>query len=302
VVSGLGYLHVEGIVAGEVLLDLVDWQVNEHTGDLRGEVGTDHLDNILVDALSNLTLEMRVSLVDGGKNLGGSHQVLLDIARSSTSLRNVGRHAAATTLHLVSGDLGHSHVGLRHPLLGHATLRWRHSHHLVTAHRLLRHTASHALSTTHVLWHSSAATLVVVHLSRMRSTLLSVSLMSVVHSLLLIVLSILLLVSMDDLHESGQDMGKVGQVGELIPLESSGLGSLILFPISLILGLLVLNLADLLDFVVADVEGLAFKIVVVQVLLSLGSIVGLLEADEGKSISRFALIETNLFDLSELRK
>lgn len=80
------------------------------------------------------------------------------------------------------------------------------------------------------------------------------------------------------------------------------MSGLILFPISLILGLLVLDLSDLLDFVVADVEGLTFEVVVVQVLLSLGSIVGLLETNEGESISRFALIETNLFDLSELRK
>jgi hypothetical protein len=54
--------------------------------------------------------------------------------------------------------------------------------------------------------------LVVVHLSRMRFVL-SVSVVSIVHPLTLVVLSILLLMSVDDLHQSGQDMGKIGQVG-----------------------------------------------------------------------------------------
>lgn len=97
-------------------------------------------------------------------------------------------------------------------------------------------------------------------------------------------------------------MRKVGQVGKLIPLESTGLGGLILLPISLILGLFVLDLTNFLDLVVADVEGLAFEIVVVQVLLSLGGIIWLLEANESEGVSRFTLVKTNLFDLSELRK
>lgn len=205
VVSGLGDLHVKGIIAGQVLLDLVDGQVDEHTGDLRGKVGTNHLDDILVDALSNLTLEMRISLVNGGKDFGGLHQVLLDIGRSSTTLRDI-RHA--TLVHLVVGDLGHSHVALRHSLLGHTSLRWWHSHHVVV-HGLSRH-ASHVLS-THILGHT--ATLVVVHLSRMRCALLPVAGVSVVHPLILVILSILLFVCVDDLHQSGQNVGKVGQVG-----------------------------------------------------------------------------------------
>lgn len=295
-ISSLEHLHLEGIIAGEILLDLVDGQVNEHTSDLRGKIGADHLDDEIVDALSNLSLKMRISLVDCGKNLGSSHEIGLDVLGSSTTLRS--------TRHTAHRDLRHSHVGLRHSSLGHTASRWRHSHHVVAAHvRLLRH-SSHALS-THVLGHTTlivVVTTLAAHLSRMR-LILSVSLMSsVVLSLHLVVLSVLLLMSMDDLHQSGQDMRKVGQVGKLIPLESTGLGGLILLPISLILGLFVLDLTNFLDLVVADVEGLTFEIVVVQVLLSLGGIIWLLEANESEGVSRFTLVKTNLFDLSELRK
>jgi hypothetical protein len=48
----------------------------------------------------------------------------------------------------------------------------------------------------------------------MRGTSLSfATLISIVHSLLLVVLSVLLLMGVYDLHESGEDVGKVGQVG-----------------------------------------------------------------------------------------
>jgi len=80
------------------------------------------------------------------------------------------------------------------------------------------------------------------------------------------------------------------------------LSGLISLPIGLVLGLLVLDLSDLLDLIVANVELLTFEVVVVQVLLSLGSIVGLLEANEGESVTRFTLVETNFFDLSKLTK
>lgn len=105
---------------------------------------------------------------------------------------------------------------------------------------------------------------------------------------------------MNDLHEGSQNVGEVGQVGKLIPLETTSLLGLISFPISLILGLFILDLSNFLDLVVANVEGLTFDIMVVQVLLSLGSIIRFLEADESKSVSRFTLIETDFFNLTEL--
>ena len=277
VISSLVHLHLESLIRLEILLDLADGQIDEHTGDLRSEFGANHLDDEVIDAFTNLTLKMGISLIDCWEELLSSHQIVLD-GSSATTLRHV--HAGLSR-HVLRRS--HWHVRLRHGSLRHSSslhVRLRHTH--VTTHRLL----GHSLSSHHVLLH--ALEVVVAHRSSgMRSTLSLASMMSVstLHSLLLIVLSVLLFMSMDDLHKSGQDMGEVRQVGELVPLESTGLLSLISFPISLILGFFILDLSDLLDFIVADVESLAINIVVVQVLFSLSSIIGLLEANEGESVS-----------------
>lgn len=270
-------LHLESLVGSQVLLDLVDGQVDEHTSDLGGEFGTDHLDDEVIDAFTNLTLKMGISLIDGREQLLSSHQIVLNRGWSTTLSH---RHTRLRR-HVTAGR-SHWHVGLRrHSSLRHSLhVRLRHTH--VTAHRLLRH----SLSAHHVLLHTLEV--VVAHRSSgMRSTLSLASMVSVatLHSLLLVVLSVLLLMSMDNLHESGQDMGEIRQVGELVPLESTGLLGLISFPISLILSLFVLDLSDFLDLVVADVQSLAINVVIVQVLFSLGGIIGLLEANESKSVA-----------------
>ena len=58
-------LHVEVVPVHHVLSDLVDWQLDEHTSDLWSLVVTnDHL-NILVDAATDLSLQVRVVWVQG---------------------------------------------------------------------------------------------------------------------------------------------------------------------------------------------------------------------------------------------
>jgi len=193
-------LHLEGIVRLEILLDLVDGQIDEHTSDLGGEFGANHLDDEVIDAFTNLTLKMGISLIDCREELLSSHQIVLNGSSTATL-----RHVHGLIGHVLRRS--HWHVRLGHSSLRHSLhVGLRHAH--VTTHRLL----GHSLASHHVLLH--ALEVVVAHRSSgMRSTSLSlagVMSVSTLHSLLLIVLSVLLLVSMNDLHESGQDMGEIG--------------------------------------------------------------------------------------------
>merc|ERR1711871_1136296 len=64
VLEGLLDLHVQVVPVHHVLSDLVNWQLNEHTGDLWCLVVTnDHLD-VLVDATTDLSLQVRIVWVE----------------------------------------------------------------------------------------------------------------------------------------------------------------------------------------------------------------------------------------------
>lgn len=91
--------------------------------------------------------------------------------------------------------------------------------------------------------------------------------------------------------------------GQVIPLESTGLLGLIFFPVSLVTSFLHLKLSDLLDLIVVDQKHLSFAVVVLQVLLSLGSISWLLVADKGESITGgFTLVQSDVFNLTIILK
>ena len=181
----------------------------------------------------------------------------------------------------------------------------------------MRHTTS-SLKTGHLLLHHHllllrnhvvslhGTTLVLVMettlVTRMSAlTWVSSSVATLIHlALLLVVLGILLLMSVNDLHKSSKDLREVGQVGKFVPLEATGLGGLILFPIGLVLGLLVLKLSQLLDLIVVDDELLAINSVIVQLSFSLGGVSGFLETDKSKCVLALAHVEADVFDFSIL--
>ena len=296
-------LGLKGLVALEVGTDLSNGKIDKHTSDLGSVLLTDHLEDEVIDNLTNLLGVLSVLLLDGRKDSHGLSEILAGNTTHAGSAAHRGRG------HRTSGGLRHRHTLrsghlahlLRHSTLGHASgSRLGHTagHVLLELHHLLLVHLAHS-ATLHVLL-TLVLVVAVVLLTGMSLVRTSSSLATLVHlAILLVVLSVLRLVSMDDLHEGSEDLGKVGQVGELVPLEATSLLSLVLLPIGLILSLLVLELSELLDLVVVDDELLTLEGVVVKVLLGVGSVSGLLEANEGESVAGLTLIETDVLDLTE---
>jgi len=123
---------------------------------------------------------------------------------------------------------------------------------------------------------------------------------SLSHVTTLVHLLVGLLIVLDDTEQLLQHLGQVRLGGKVVPLETTGLLGLVLLPIGFVTSLLHLELSDFLDLVVVDQEHLALNGVVLQVGFGLGSIGGLLEADESKRIlGLLALIESDVLDLTE---
>jgi hypothetical protein len=74
-------------------------------------------------------------------------------------------------------------------------------------------------------------------------------------------------------------------VGNIIPLETTSLLSLIFVPISFISRTLHLDLSNLFDFIIVDQKHLTFNIMVMKILFGISSIIWFLEANESKSIT-----------------
>lgn len=119
---------LEQIVVLQNQLNVVDWQVNEHTGDL-GCFLTDQLGNEFVEHGSNLVLVVRVIWDDSRKDdVSGHHVLLVD---GQCLLGN------GLLLNLVI-HLLHLHVLLLSRLSLHHHVLWLHSAHLLWL--LLEHT------------------------------------------------------------------------------------------------------------------------------------------------------------------
>ena len=63
-IGGFLDLAVEVVEVRHVSLDLVDWQLDEHTGDLWSSLVSNHRSDEWEDGLSNFLLEVWVSLGD----------------------------------------------------------------------------------------------------------------------------------------------------------------------------------------------------------------------------------------------
>lgn len=110
-----------------------------------------------------------------------------------------------------------------------------------------------------------------------------------------------LLVDLDDTEELLEHLSQVRLRGQVVPFETSAQLGLVLLPVSLVTGLLHLELSDLLDLIVVDHEHLASEVMVLQVLLGLGSVGWLLVANESESIlGGCTLLKSDVFDITIL--
>lgn len=173
-IEGLLNLHVQGIEVHHVLLDLVDRQLNQHTGDLRSLVVTNNLLDVLVDDTTDLLLHVRVVGIQGWNVFGCRLNVsLLDCHLVWIHSHLVWRHWHTRSIRLLlllllmhlwlwlllllmllSHSVLVSHT-LVHLLL--ATHTWMHlllAHSLITAMGILSHTSLVVAALVHLSWTS----------------------------------------------------------------------------------------------------------------------------------------------------
>ena len=274
---GFGDLGAEDLVLHEVALDLVWWELDEHTSDLWGSVWWDELLDEWEDHLTDLLLQVLVSLGTGWEQLGG-----LLLVRGDDGGHSLHWHALWDAWLSWHWLLGHWHWWTLHGW-------W----HWLSAHGLLWQWWS-------LVWHATgshgAACALVVAWSSVASL---VSLAAHV-SLVVAEGSGHLLVLLHDVKELLEDLGDVWVGGQVVELHGAGLGGLVLLEIGLVDLILNLDFSEFLDLVVVDDEGLAFVDGVAEGLLSVGGVVWLLEADEGEVAGSLSLLELDLLNLTEV--
>lgn len=241
---------LEEIVVLENELNVVNWEIDEHTGDL-GCLWSDQLCDEFVEDSSDLVLVVRVVGDDGREDVGAGHDELLVDGKCLLW----GSLLLDLLVHLLH---------LLHLLLGGWLLLWL--HHWLSSHA--SHWGTGVL--VHHAWSLSSLSLVSVVVSSLlvRSTWATWS--SVLEVLSLSHWSLWLLLlhehwhALDEKFEVVLELFLVGEVGPL-----GGLGVLLaeLLEATLVLGGLVLELADLLDLVVVDGQGLVLHNGVVELLL-----------------------------------
>jgi hypothetical protein len=284
-IGGLLDFAVEVVEVGHVGLDLLDWQLDEHTGDLWGSLVSNHRSDEWEDSLSDLLLKVWVLLGHGWQE-------------SSADLHELHNHWVGTA---GNGLWSHWHAWLWWHLLGHWGLWW---HHALWNTWHSTHTGSHWWllhwhAWGHVVsWWELLATwsLLGVEWSSVSLTTLT----SAHHaSLRLVEVSVHGLVLLHDVQQLLKDLGHVWMGGQVGEGEWTLLLGLILLEIGLVDGVLDLNLSLLLKLVVVDHEGLSIIGGVVEGLLGKGGGVWLLEADESEAAVS-TLLQLDVLDGTEL--
>jgi hypothetical protein len=248
----------------------LDGQVNQHSGDLGGQVFTGLFLNVLVDEFSDLGLVVWV-VGDHGIHEHGS---LLVVFSNGGVHVHGGESAWAWSLsELLLLLLGHVVHSGETVLIGHGSGRL-----------LLEHLAR---SLVHG---GSAAHLVVVVL---RSAAL----------LVLHVASVDAVLSVAHVGDEGLDQLEHLWLVDDVDVEVGGALLLVVLEVGLVLGVFLLDLSQFLDLIKVDMEGSVLDGQdVVDLVLGEVSGVGRLEAHEGvdDSISVFAALELDALDFSEL--
>jgi len=255
-VIGFSDLHHEVVVREHVLLDLLNWELDQHTGDLWHSLVSDEVLDEWEDGFSDSLLEVRVLFGDLGADLHGNLLVLsCDWVGWAGSWRSWLWHWC-------------SHWGSRlwwhHTSLWHwgASWSWHTTGHVW--HWLsLRHT-------WHTVWWSAWASLLTVSSwAGLVLTWWSSVLWSSSHhvSLLVVEVGVHGLVLLHDVQQLLKNLSHVWVAGKIVEVESTGLLGLIFFEISLIHGILDLDLSLLLNLVMVDDQGLSFESSVVKVSL-----------------------------------
>jgi len=262
-VGGFMDLLLEFVVVGEVQVNFLEGEVDEHTSDLGGKVLSSELSDVVEDDVSDVLLEMGVVSLDGGDNVlglvveGGGGGVLRLSELHGGSLL-VGKLNGVLLGHGGSGALVSSLSVLLHLVL--------------VAHVVVSHGASGVVALG-----SSVTTLLVV--------VVSVATLGSVVSLLVTSLT-----SVELLGEAGVALHLSENLGDLeVELVSGGdvlpvvvlvVELLELLEAELILGLFVLDLSELLELVMADLELSLSVESVVQELDGVLGLVGGLEANK----------------------
>jgi hypothetical protein len=296
VLQGLLNLEVEVVEVTHVGLDLVERQLDQHTGDLWRLFVTNKLLHELVDGVSNLVLQVRVVWLDGRDELGSLLQVSLS-DRHLCWVALVVHHLLLLLLHWHWLLLNHV---LRHwlLLLGTAWTTLHHVVHLLAAHHAWLLLLLHLLTWVHLLLTWASWVLAEV-LSWRSVVVLSWSSWSLVLGLVHLLLGSLIV--LNDTEQLLEHLGQVRLRGQVVPLETTSLLSLVLLPVCLVTCLLHMKLSDLLDLIVVDHEHLTVNRMVLQVLLSLCCISWFFEADKSIGISSRSttVTELDVFDLTK---
>jgi len=107
------------------------------------------------------------------------------------------------------------------------------------------------------------------------------------------------MVLLHDVEELLEDLRDVWHGGQIIHLERAVLLKLILLEVSLINGVLNLDLSKFLDLIMVDDQGLSVINGVVEGLFSHSGVIWLLEADESEVSTSLSLLELDVLNFSE---
>lgn len=261
-------------------MSLVKRQVNEHTSDLGSKLGALELSDEIEDSVTDGLLEMGVVSLARRNNLGG-----LLVESGGSGVLGLGHHGC---LSLVTGSGKLNSVLLHVSLSSLVSTSVLHLLHLVLTLSHVVHGASGVVT---------LGSLVVVTTVVVSITALEVS----VSTLVLLVLSRSghLLETTISLHGEGlQELGDLVVEfitrGDVLPVVVLVVKLFELLETKFILSLFILDLSELLEFVMADLELSLVEESVVTVLEGLLGLVGSLEADE--SVGLLCLINGEHLD------
>ena len=272
-VSGFLDLGLKRIKGSHVGLDLVNWKLDEHTSDLWSSILWYQQVNVFEDNLTNLILQVWVSVGNRWEELLSSKRIFLlwsHLGWAWSSLWNTWHSWLTHLWHTLA------HTWLWWHLILHSWLWW---HSLVVWHAL--HLSTHwlLLHVMHVL------TLMVLSVATMLSSLVITSTVwlswSTSHlSFIVVEMSVHGFVLLHDLKQLLKNLGHVWMSNQVVQMESTILLGLIFLKVRFVHSFFSLESSKLLNLVMVNHKSLTFNGVVVEGNLGRSSSIWGLEADE----------------------